>query len=73
MTQVQLKDKLIKRIQDVLKDFLNILDIDSDSKITLKLSSDQKIAIEEGESDFKNGEFLSEEESDRQAKKWLKK
>lgn len=78
MTQVQLKEKLIKRIQetdnqDILEDFLNILDIDSDSNITLKLSSDQKSAINEGEEDFKNGNFLTEEESDRQTKEWLEK
>lgn len=78
MTQVQLKDKLIKRIQetdnqDILEDFLKILDIDSDPNIVLNLTEEQKAAIEEGENDFKNGNYLSEEESDRQAREWLEK
>lgn len=78
MTQVQLKDKLIKRIQetdnqDILEDLLKILDLDSDPNIVLNLSEEQKSAIEEGENDFKNGNYLSEEESDRQAREWLEK
>jgi len=78
MTQIQIKDKLIERIrkidnQDFLEDLLKILDIEAETNIFLNLSETEKEAILEGEKDFLNGDFLSEEDADKQTREWLGK
>lgn len=78
MTQVQLKEVLIKRIQEtddksLLEDFLKILGYDQFSDEPIALDSEQRKAIDQGEQDFKKGDYLSEVEADLEAKKWLEK
>ena len=78
MTQSELKDKLIKRIHEIdnmnlLQDFLEILEIDAASSAVVELTADQKSAIARGDQDFKDGDYLLEDESDQQAVQWLEK
>lgn len=77
MTTIDLKRRVIDRINKVndyslLKDLMRILD-DSDDNEIHRLSQAHKIAIQTAINQIENGEFLTNDQADKEIKEWLNK
>jgi len=75
---IDLKQQLIDRIQRTtdkgkLEEIYRLLEINFDDKEVYTLSSEQKSAIEEAQKQIKNGEFLSDEQANKEVEEWLKR
>lgn len=78
MTIQDLKHKLITRINQskdnrLLEEMYRLLtNEDADTDI-LELNAGQQEAIEKAQKQYRNGQFLSEEQADKEIGKWLDK
>ncbi len=77
MTTIQLKNKLLDKI-DKINDSNVISELNEviDSYFLTErivLSNNHKAAIEEGIADIKQGNYLTEQEANREVEEWLKK
>lgn len=75
MTTTELKKKLIDTINStenasVLEDIERILDLEFDSEVFM-LSPEQESAIALGRKDFKNGDYIDNDEANDSINKWL--
>ncbi len=75
---IDLKQQLIDRIQQTtdkvkLEEIYRLLKIDFDDQEVYKLSDEQKSAVEEAQKQIKNGEFLSDEQANKEVEEWLKR
>ncbi len=75
---VDLKQQLIDKIQLTtdkvkLEEIYRLLEIEFDEQEVYKLSDEQKSAIEESQQQIKNGEFLSDEQANKDVEEWLKR
>ncbi|WP_375578261.1 hypothetical protein ABWH96_14635 [Marivirga tractuosa] len=73
-----LKEKLIQRIQkieneDLLKEIIDLIDFESNSKDVFQLSDNQKNAIENGIQSIESEGSHSNEEAKRIVEEWFKK
>ena len=78
MTTLEIKNKLIKRIEStedqyILQEIHRLLDIDQDDLEPLQLTKEQRSAITKGQQDIKNGKHLTDKAADSQIDRWLKK
>ena len=77
MSTTELKRKLISRIKEskdknVLNAFLRLLK--SEHKVeTYKVTEAQRKAINEARKQIKKGQFLTNEQANKEAREWLKK
>jgi hypothetical protein len=78
MTIQDLKHKLIKRINQskdnrLLEEMYRLLtNEDADTDI-LELNAEQKEAIEKAQQQYRDGQFLSQEQADKEIDEWLDK
>lgn len=78
MTIQDLKHKLITRINQskdnqLLEEMYRLLaDDDSDTDI-LELSKEQAETVEQAQREYRNGQFLSQEQADKEIDEWLDK
>jgi len=76
MTVTELRKRLIRKINEsenneILEEMYRIIaNEEIDAGIYL-LSNDQKRAVEESQAQFKNGQFLTRETSDKVIDEWL--
>jgi len=75
---IDLKQQLIDKIQRTtdkgkLEEIYRLLEINFDDKDVYILTSEQKSAIEEAQKQIKNGEFLSDEQANKEVEEWLKR
>jgi hypothetical protein len=73
-----LKEKLIQRIkqienEDLLKEIIDLIDFESNSKDVFQLSDAQKDAIEKGIQSIESEGSHSNEEAKRIVEEWFKK
>jgi hypothetical protein len=73
----ELREKLTGRINrveriDLLEEMLLILEEEEDRTLYI-LNTDQKNAVTEALNQYKNGQYLSEEDADKDINKWLEK
>ena len=73
----RLQEILIKKIsstkdEKILQEINRLLETSFDEDI-YKLNDEQITAVNEAQEQIKNGEFLTNEEANKQAKEWLKK
>ncbi len=78
MTVIELKEKLIAKISDtnneeLLDHILDIIDVESKTEGVYVMSPEETNAVNEGLEQFKNGQWISNEESNRRVEEWLKK
>lgn len=78
MSTAELRKKLIEKInitenEDLLEEVYRLLEIESEDIEIYKLTDDQMLAIEEARNQIKNGQFLSDEEADKEINEWLEK
>lgn len=76
MTTVEIKKKLIKRINDsenelLLEEIFRLMEGDDPNGI-MYLSDDQKATVREGQEDYRLGRIISQEDLDREVDEWLK-
>lgn len=73
-----LKQQLINKIQLTtdkvkLEEIYRLLEIDFDEQEVYMLSAEQKSAVKEAQKQIKNGEFLSDEQANKEVEEWLKR
>ena len=78
MSAIELRKKLIEKIaktenEDLLNEIYRLLEMETSDIEIYKVSSDQMDAITEARNQIKNGEFLTDEEADKEIAEWLKK
>lgn len=74
MSTIELREIVIAKLQNaddrVLNEVLGILEIDANER-PYKLTADQKDAIDESQRQIANGEFLTNEEVEKEIEEWL--
>ncbi len=74
----ELRKRLIDKIQktdneDLLAEAYRLLDLESEDIEIYKLNNNQRKAITEARQQIKNGQFLTEEQSNKEIDEWLSK
>jgi hypothetical protein len=75
MSGLELKEKIQKRLIEIDDEALlnEIYQMVCEDDAVYKLSDEQKLRVEEGRQQIKEGKIISNEEANRQAREWLKK
>ena len=78
MTSKELKKKVIGKINDtnddeVLTEIYKMLDNTFDDSEIYLLSANHKLAIEQGINQINSGEYLTNEQANKEADEWLNK
>jgi predicted transcriptional regulator len=78
MSTIELRKLLIEKIQvtdddKLLEEASRLLEVDIDESDVYILNDKQKEAIEEGRKQIINGEYLTDEESNKEIDEWLNK
>lgn len=78
MTAKELKKRLIHRIDksdnnELLKEMYRLIANEETDISLYQLSDDQLKVVEEGQLQYKNGHFLTEEQADKDIEEWLGK
>ena len=78
MTVVELKEKLIAKIsttndKELLDEVSWIIDVEEPDNEMHIMSAGEIEAVKEGLEQIKNGQYISNEEANRQVEEWLKK
>jgi len=76
MTIQDLKHKLITRIKKskdnrILEEMYRLLTNEDADTDVLELNTEQKEAIERAQQQYRNGQFLSQEQADKEIDEWL--
>ena len=78
MSTIELKQKLISKIQEtvddsLLEEALRLLNIESGELDVLVLNEEQVNAVDEAQAQIKSGQFLSNEQANKEIDEWLNK
>lgn len=78
MSSAELKKRLIDKIQktdnkNLLEEAFRLLQMESEDIEVYKLSEDQKNAVNEARQQIKNGQFLTDDEANKDIDEWLGK
>jgi hypothetical protein len=78
MTVKELKKRLIGKINqsrnnEILEEMYSLIVSEETGNDIYELSTEQKNAVEEAQSQFKNGQFLESEDADKDVEEWLSK
>lgn len=79
MSTVELRKRLIEKIQKtqderILEEAFRLLELETTEDIEIyRLNDEQKKAISEARQQVKNGQFLTEEEANKEIDEWLNK
>lgn len=76
MSQIELKNIIAKKIstvtdEDLLQEIIRLLDIELENLSPYQFNSEQITVVEEAQQQIKKGEYLNEEEADKEIDKWL--
>jgi hypothetical protein len=77
MKILELKEKLIKQINNIedeslLVEISELLDFEKDESDIYYFTDEQKRAIEKAQEGYARGEYLSNDEADKQVEEWFK-
>jgi len=78
MTVIELKNRLIMKIyqtedNNLLEEIYRIIENEEAGNNLYRLSNEQSLAIEEGQKQFKLGQFLKSDQADHEIDEWLNK
>ena len=78
MTKIELKKRLIEKIQHtqderILEEAYRLLEIESEDIDIYRLNDEQKKAIAEARQQIKDGQFLTENQANKEIDEWLSK
>jgi hypothetical protein len=76
MSTTELKKRLIDKIQktdneNLLEEAYRLLELETQDIEVYKLTDDQRKAINEARQQIKNGEFLTDEQANKEIDEWL--
>ena len=78
MSTIELRKRLIEKIQktnneNLLEEAYRLLELETQDIEVYKLTDEQRKAINEARQQIKNGEFLTDEQANKEIDEWLKK
>jgi hypothetical protein len=78
MSTIELRKRLIDKIQktddeNLLEEAFRLLELETENIETYKLNDDQWNAVKEARQQIKKGEFLTDEQANREIDEWLSK
>ncbi len=78
MSTIELRRRLIDKIQKtdnegLLAEVYRLLELETEDIEIYKLNNDQRKAISEARQQIKSGQFLTDEQSNKEIDKWLSK
>ena len=78
MSTIELKERLIDKIQstenqELLEEAFRLLELESDDIEVYKLSAEQLKSIKEAQDQIRNGQFLTDEQANKDIDEWLSK
>ncbi len=78
MTVVELKKRLIGKINRaensaILEEMVRLIEIEDSDLSVYQLSTEQKIAIEEAQDQYRKGNILTNEQAENEIDEWLGK
>ena len=78
MSTIELKKRLIEKIQKtenegLLEEAYRLLELETSDIEIYKLSDNQKLIVEESRQQIKNGQFLTDEQANKDIDEWLNK
>ncbi len=78
MSTIELKERLIDKIQttenqDLLEEAFRLLELESDDIDIYKLTADQQKSIKEAQEQIRNGQFLTDDQANKDIDEWLSK
>lgn len=78
MSTIELRKRLIDKIQktdneDLLAEAYRLLELETEDIEVYKLNNDQRKAIAEARQQIKSGQFLTDEQSNKEIDEWLSK
>ncbi len=78
MSTIELKKRLIDKIQKtenegLLEEAYRLLELETSDIEIYKLSDNQKLIVEESRQQIKNGQFLTDEQANKEIDEWLNK
>lgn len=78
MSTIELRKRLIDKIQktdnkDLLQEAYRLLELETEDIEVYKLSEDQKKAVNEARQQIKEGQFLTNDQADKEIDEWLNK
>lgn len=78
MSAIELRKRIIEKLSSIedeiiLKEIYDIIKIESEIDTVYKLSPDEKIAVDAGLKDIRDGKIVSSERANALIKEWLKK
>ncbi len=78
MSTIELRKRLIDTIQrteneSLLQDAYRLLSLESEDMEVFVLSGEQKEAVQEAKQQIKNGQFLTNDQADKEIDEWLSK
>lgn len=78
MSATGLKERLIDRIkeiddEDILAEAYRLLGTDPDLEEPYQLNSEQKVAIDEARAQIRNGNYLNNNQANKEIDEWLNK
>jgi hypothetical protein len=76
MSTIELRKRLIDKIQktdneDLLAEAYRLLELETEDIEIYKLNNDQRKAITEARQQIKSGQFLTDEQSNKEIDEWL--
>ena len=76
MKTIEIKRKLINEVnlsdnKNLLEEFYRFLNLENEMQETYQLSEEQNSAIAEARNQIKNGDFLTNEQANKEIDKWL--
>ena len=76
MSTIELKKRLIDKIQKtenegLLEEAYRLLELETSDIEIYKLSDNQKLIVEESRQQIKNGQFLTDEQANKEIDEWL--
>jgi len=76
MSTIELRKRLIEKIQkteneELLQEAYRLLDIEIDDAEIYTLNTDQKIVIDEAMQQIKNGQYITEQQANKEIDEWL--
>ena len=78
MSTIELKKRLIDKIQKtenegLLEEAYRLLELETSDIEIYKLSDNRKLIVEESRQQIKNGQFLTDEQANKEIDEWLNK
>ena len=78
MSTIELKERLINKIQttenqELLEEAFRLLELESDDIDIYKLSAEQHKSIKEAQEQIRNGQFLTDDQANKDIDEWLSK